>query len=177
MELKQSVVSNLHLVSELVKQEKENIFKSSVVNELEKIINNYVIRKRLFCGGCCYASYLLAKALKMLNIEYKVVIFQYDMALDLTDFSELMSLQADGCAHVAIEVTIAGNKHIIGTYDKIVEYFTTYGYYYKMQHYDNVQPETLLEFYRMGYWNHMYDVRNNAALSRHINSITEKYSD
>ena len=51
------------------------IKKIALVNELCKKINEYVYNYDLFCGGCCYAAYVLAKNLRQLGIEYKTVLY------------------------------------------------------------------------------------------------------
>lgn len=152
--------------------------KFNVIDEMNTVIQKYVDEKKLFCGGCCYSAYVLAKNLTKLGIKYKTVIVQYDEILNANTFND--AINGRGVAHVAIKVCdiLKGNV-FIGDFSDLTRYFNHMKYAYNIKSYDNISPEEILKGYKNGRkayrWNYIYDVKNNAPLMKEINQICKKY--
>ena len=149
--------------------------KNQIIEELNRVINNYVYNSRLFAGGCCYSAYLLAKYLKQMGISYKTVIFQYDDILNETNFNN--AINGRGVSHVAIEVTYKFHKVYIGACDGIYCYFKQTGEKFKVRKYSGISPEEILEGYRNNEWNWSYDTHCNGPLSRDIKKVYLKFAE
>ena len=143
------------------------------IGELTAKINEYVEEDDLFAGGCCYAAYLLAKALQTAGIKYLTTIFQYNEILNATNFND--AINGRGVSHVAIEVRYGLKKYIIGDCTNIYTYFKFTGEKFKVMKYTDITPEEILDGYRNNEWNWTYDVHNNSILSRDINRVVAKY--
>ena len=146
-----------------------------IINELNEKINSYVKNNHLFCGGCCYSAYVLARNLKMLGIKYKVVLFQYLDILHAKNFYD--AINGTGVSHVAIEVRYDHKKFMIGDCSGIYDFFSNTGYKYKIKKYRDIEPEEILKGYRNNSWNWRYNTHNNGPLTRDINRIAKKYSE
>ena len=151
--------------------------KSTVVNtiieEMNSIINNYAHNNDLFCGGCCYSAYVLAKNLELLGIKYRVVLFQYQDILNERIFTN--AINGSGVSHVAIEVTYKHRKVMIGDCSGIYRYFNCTGEKYKIRKYSGITPSEILEGYQNNEWNCCYNKANNGPLMRDINKVAYKY--
>lgn len=147
--------------------------KIKFINELNGIINEYVVNYNLFSGGCCYAAFIIASCLDILNIKYKTVIFQYHNILNVRNFNK--AINGNGVAHVAIEVKVNGTKTFIGDCDGIYKYFNITQQEYKVRHYSRVNPHMLLEGYMNNAWNWVYNTENNTNLAQDVSKILDKY--
>ena len=150
------------------------IKKIALVNELCKKINEYADDHNLFCGGCCYAAYVLAKNLKELGIEYKTVLYQYDDILNETNFNN--AINGHGVSHVAIEVEIGIMRYTIGDCSGVLRFFDYSGYKFKIKKYTGISPEEIIEGYRSHDWNDENNKHYNGPLMRDINKICKKYA-
>jgi hypothetical protein len=151
-----------------------NIDRFTFISELNSKVNHYVNEHHLFSGGCCYTAYCLAAALKHAGIKYRTVVWQYQDILKENNFNKVIN--GKGVSHVGIEVTVRGEKVIIGDCSGIKEYFATTYQDYRVRKYDNVDPEELLEGYRNNKWNYLYNTSWNKYLARDIRKITTKYA-
>lgn len=148
--------------------------RNQIIEDLDKVINGYVYKSRLFAGGCCYSAYVLAKYLKMMGINYRTVIFQYDDILNETDFNN--AINGRGVSHVAIEVVWKFKKVCIGDCSGIYRYFNQTGEKFKIMKYSGISPEEILKGYRNNEWNYTYDTHCNGPLSRDIKKVYIKYT-
>lgn len=146
----------------------------NAILEINKAINEYVHTKSLFCGGCCYSAYLIAKALKRLGVKYKVVLFQLVTDTDKREFADLIY---GDCDHVAIKVRIGWKDLIIGDCSGIMKYYEVMGCVPDLREYGNISPGMLRDAYYGKSWNCMYDTTNNRPLSAIIDGIVDKYTE
>lgn len=138
---------------------------------LNEKINEFVHKKRLFAGGCCYSAYLLADILTRMGIKYNVVLFQSNENADETYFYDAV----DGCDHVAIEVRIGAKRLIIGDYSGITDEYKVWNTRYVMRRYHEITPSMIFEAYCDNEWNWEYKTSNNPSLKKNLNRIAEKY--
>lgn len=151
------------------------IDRTNFIYELTAKIDEYVEEDDLFAGGCCYAAYLLAKALKTAGIKYTTTVFQYHDILNVKNFND--AIVGQGVSHVAIEVKMGMKTHTIGDCEGIYEYFSSTGYEYNIFRYKDVSPlEILMGYVNKKSWNTCYDTRMNKHLAREIMEITKKFT-
>lgn len=142
-------------------------------DRIDSVINDYADNKKLFCGGCCYAAYVIARQLSSNNIPYKVAVYQTGYATRCRTLKGVC--KNEGCAHIAIVVNDNGVDRIIGRTDKIVkalnDILRSYGENWKIKFYENISWRELEEAYYNNEWNWAYDTSNNAKLFADIKSI------
>lgn len=143
--------------------------RKSFIKELNNKINEYVEKKNLFCGGCCYAAYLLADVLEKVGIKYRVVLFESGNTLT-KDFNKSINNGGFGVNHVAIQVRFGLFSFIIGDTSDYKGYRGR-----EIHRYDNVTPHMLLEAYQGNTWNDFYETSNNSRLRKDISRIYAKY--
>ena len=144
------------------------------IAELTTKINEYVYHDDLFAGGCCYAAYVLATALKAAGIKYKTVMFQYKDILRVNNFND--AINGRGISHVGIEVRIGNRPYIIGDCSGIYQYFDCSGENFKIRKYRGVKPKELLDGYKNNTWNNCYCTNMNKFLALEIAHITKTYT-
>ena len=132
-------------------------------------VREYVEKKNLFAGGCCYAAYLLADVLEKTGIKYKVVLFESEKTLT-KDFNQSINNGGFGVNHVAIQVRTGLFPFIIGDTSNYKRYHGR-----KIHRYDDVTPHMLLHAYLGITWNDFYETSNNSRLRRDISRIYAKY--
>ena len=147
--------------------------KIEVITEMNNVINKYVENHKLFCGGCCFAAYLIARYLNKLGISYTTAIFQYYDIINVINFNK--AINGNGVAHVAIEVEVNGEKLFIGDCGGIYRYFESTCEKYKIRRYHRVKPMAILKGYRNNCWNCRYNTAYNSYLSRDMKKIYLKY--
>lgn len=78
---------------------------------LDKVVKRWRNNSYLFCGGCCFSAGQIAKLLESKGIRYNVICWQsgdpFTMSLETI-------VKENNCNHVAIQVSVDGNKLIIG---------------------------------------------------------------
>lgn len=143
--------------------------RKSFIKELNDKINEYVKKRYLFCGGCCYAAYLLADVLEKTGIKYKVVLFESENTLT-EDFNQSINNSGCGVNHVAIQVRT-------GLFPSIIGDTSDYKWFHgrKIHRYDDVTPHMLFQAYIGNTWNDFYNTSNNSILRRDIGRIYAKY--
>ena len=151
----------------------DNNKKIEVITEMCNLINKYVDNYNLFCGGCCFAAYLIAKYLDMFGISYTTAIFQDGDILNVINFNK--AINGDGVAHVAIEVKVNGEKMFIGDCGGIYDYYQCTNEKYYLRRYHRITPMMLLKGYKNNTWNYMYNTAYNSHLSREMKKIYLKY--
>ena len=144
------------------------------IAELTAKINEYVSNDDLFAGGCCYAAYVLAAALRAAGIRYKTVMFQYRDILRVNNFND--AINGRGISHVGIEVRIGNRPYIIGDCSGIYQYFDCTGENFKIRKYRGVRPKELLDGYKNNTWNNCYRTNMNKFLAIEIAHITKTYT-
>ena len=143
--------------------------------ELDQKINQYQNEFDLFNGGCCFAAYVLAKYLWLMNIKYKVVIFQHEDVIRKKWFK--YAINGWGLVHVGIEVEVDGNKTMLGDCTGVYNYFSDKKCKCIVNEYNNIHPMSLIQAYRnnSNTWNPKYDTVHNIPLLKEIEAITDKY--
>lgn len=144
------------------------------IAELTAKINEYVLHDDLFAGGCCYAAYVLAAALRAAGIKYKTVMFQYRDILRVNNFND--AINGKGISHVGIEVRIGNRPYIIGDCRGIYQYFDNTGENFRIRKYRGVRPKELLDGYKNNTWNNYYRTNMNKFLAAEIAHITKAYT-
>ena len=148
--------------------------KDVIIDEYNEKINEFVKKYSLFCGGCCFAAYALAKNLTELGIKYKVVIFQYNKILNVNTFND--AFNGKGVAHVAIQVTHRRKSFYIGDCSGIMDYFKATQEKYKIKKYTDITPQMILNGYNhYSFWNWEYNTDHNPLLLQEIRDITNKH--
>ena len=144
------------------------------IETLTNKINEYVEEDNLFCGGCCYAAYVLAEALKAAGIRYNTVMFQYNEILNVNNFND--AINGKGVSHVAIEVRLRNKRHFIGTCKDIYDFFRCTQFKYNVCRYKGITPAELLDGYKHGNWNSMYRTNMNKILAMEVRHITREFT-
>lgn len=153
----------------------KNSVRNSIIEELNKKINEYVDEKCLFSGGCCFSAYVLAEYLQKCGIKYKIAIFQYMDILNERNFTN--AINGNGVSHVAVEVVYKHKRMFIGKCDGIYNYFKMSGEKYKLHRYRGIEPIDLLSAYMGNMWNCTYDTDYNVPLINDIRAIIKKYTE
>ena len=148
--------------------------RKNFVLDINKKVNEYVHGKGLFCGGCCYAAYILADIFERTGVKYDVLLFQAYGTVDERDFYAAV---AGECDHVAIDVRIGRKHFVIGDYSKIMDYYDRFRVKHAIRRYKGITPKMLLNAYVWNEWNCLYDASNNSAFSRSLNKIAAKYDE
>lgn len=152
-----------------MKGERKRLFIWEIVNK----VNEFVHEKDLFCGGCCFAASVLAEILTRLGIKYRTVLFQGHELARVKDFD--VAVNNDDCDHVAIEVTVGGEKVIIGDYSAIDNYYDTFDVRHSVRRYRGITPQMLRAAYYGNSWNPRYETSNNAPFREEMYKIADKY--
>lgn len=124
----------------------------SVANKISEKLNRVCeLFDKLYnvnCGGCCYIAYCLAKLLHEDDIDYYVVVVSDDCE-ELPDCYFLSDIPCS-CTHYGICI----HDHYINMdeYDLESEY---------INHFSDVTPEEIKEYYLNGDWNECYDSDKN----------------
>lgn len=151
----------------------DNNKKTEIITEMCNLINKYVDNYRLFCGGCCFAAYLIARYLDMFGIRYTTAIFQDGDILNVNDFNK--AINGEGVAHVAIEVKVNGEKMFIGDCGEIYRFYQLTNVKYHLRRYHKITPTMLLKGYKNNTWNNCYNIAYNSHISREMKKIYLKY--
>ena len=147
--------------------------KRLLIWELVNKVNEFVDKKDLFCGGCCFSAFVLAEILDKFGIKYRTVLFQSHGILHERDFNN--AINSDDCDHVAIEVTVDGEQIIIGDYSSITNYYDTFNVKYTARRYRGITPQMLSHAYYWNSWNPRYQTENNLPFRKEMNKIADKY--
>jgi len=152
-----------------MKHEKKRL----LIWELANKVDEFVSKKDLFCGGCCFSAFVLAEILNKFGIKYRTVLFQsYDLIHE-HDFE--IAVNSDDCDHVAIEVTLDGKQVIIGNYSSITDYYNIFDVKHVARRYRGITPEMLKKAYYWNSWNPLYKTENNLPFRNEMNKIADKY--
>lgn len=143
--------------------------RNSFIKELNDKITEYVSKRDLFCGGCCYAAYILAEVLSRSGIDYKVILFESSEELS-KDFNQSINNSGFGVDHIAIKVRKGIRSVIFGGLDGFRKYRRK-----SIRHYVGVTPEMILTAYWNNTWNETYQTHNNYKLKQEIFGICSKY--
>ena len=147
--------------------------KRLLIWELANKVNEFVYKKYLFCGGCCFSAFVLAEILDKFGIKYRTVLFQsYDLIHE-HDFNN--AINSNDCDHVAIEVTLDGKQVIIGDYSDITKYYDTFHVEHVTRRYRDITPKMLKKAYYWNSWNPRYKTKNNRSFRNAMNKIADKY--
>lgn len=147
--------------------------KIEFIKEINEVVNFYVSIHKLFCGGCCYAAFLIASCFDMVGIKYKTAIFQHHDILNVRNFNK--AINGNGVAHVAIEVKVNGVKTFIGSCDGVYRYFNSSKERFNIRHYNKIKPNMILDGYVNNSWNDTYNRANNISLAKDITKVLDKY--
>lgn len=144
--------------------------KKEFILNLNKLVTNWRNNANLFCGGCCFSAGQIAKILEDKGIRYQVVCWQSGNPLTI---SLKTIVKTNNCNHVAIQVSVNGDKIIIGgddfsfceTVNKRIYRFT--------------KSKTLIESDKIGVqfdiWNPVYDRDLNNKFINELNILVLKY--
>ena len=130
---------------------------------LDKVVKRWKNNSDLFCGGCCFSAGQIAKLLESKGIRYQVICWQSGNPLTI---SLKTIVKRNNCNHVAIQVSVDGDKLIIGGDFDYSFCATNKRTYYFMK------SETIIESDMIGVkfdtWNHKY---NRSLNNRFINAL------
>lgn len=132
----------------------------------ERLEKDYAINH----GGCCYVSYLIARKLTFLGINYKLVIM--DKSIDSSDFDRIIrrnkpyvltqiSKENTRCHYCLLVNNTLINR---GDFDDIP--------YCSLS---NISYKEIYKIYRDGWWNSLYDRLNNDFVKKEINRFFRHY--
>lgn len=152
---------------------------NTLIEELDRKVNQYVNEKNLFNGGCCWSAYVLAKGLEELGIHYDVVLYQgySEECCNMRRFNK--AVNSDGCAHVAIRVTYKHRKVLIGDCYGLERCLNVrrnlLGEPWLTRTYTTPKSADLLVAYLNGDWNEKWDTSYNEDFRYDISHIFAKY--
>lgn len=130
---------------------------------LDKVVKRWKNNSDLFCGGCCFSAGQIAKLLESKGIRYQVICWQSGNPLTI---SLKTIVKRNNCNHVAIQVSVDGDKLIIGG-DFDYSFCAT-----NKRTYHFMKSETIIESDMIGVkfdtWNHKY---NRSLNNRFINAL------
>jgi hypothetical protein len=132
---------------------------------LDKVVKRWRNNSYLFCGGCCFSAGQIAKILEDKGIRYQVVCWQSGNPLTI---SLKTIVKTNNCNHVAIQVSVDGDKLIIG--GDFDSWWTTNRRTYRF-----MKSKTIIDSDKIGVkfdtWNHRYDRSLNNRFINALNAI------
>lgn len=134
-------------------------------NLCEFLDNSYDIN----CGGCCYISHLIAKHLESLNIEYSVVILDYE--IDKEDINEdevITSIKKH--KHNLLTGRDVGNHYALKIEDEIINP-SSIDEDRTIICTNEIKSKDLKWIYDTGDWNDMYNIARNKYISSYIDTF------
>lgn len=136
--------------------------KKEFILNLDKLVKRWRNNSNLFRGGCCFSAGQIAKILESKGVRYQVICWQTDNSLT----SSLKTIvKTNNCNHVAIQVSVDGNKLIIG--GDFFSFLTVNKRTYRF-----MKSKTLIESDMLGVefdtWNNIY---NRALNNKFINEL------
>lgn len=149
---------------------------NNLIKELDDKITYYAENENLFCGGCCFSAYLLAKGLEKLGIKYSVIMYQNGDNWNTNKFDKVCA--GNGCGHVAICTVYKHKKMILGFneyIDNLLEMGLNMTGVWMKREYRTIKSVNLYRTYYTNMWNWRWDIRKNTKLKKEINAIFEKY--
>ena len=146
-----------------------------LIYELNAKMNEFVKKKNLFNGGCCYSAFVLAQILQKFGIKYRTVLFQEYALANENDFEA--AINDEDCVHIAIEVFVGGKYVIIGDCSSIINFFNKFDIKHAERRYLGITPQMLKTAYYSNDWNTVYDTANNRPFFNEMNKIANKYMD
>lgn len=137
---------------------------SSLVYDLDFMLNIWHMSRNLFHGGCCLAAALVAGELEQRGLEYKVVVFTDS---NLGKYKDNINKIAndDLVLHVAIELETSDTGETLilgGDYENP-------GYVHG--EYVRTCAKSLLYAYRHNQWNNHYNKKHNPDLIKAIRKV------
>ena len=131
---------------------------------LDKVVKRWRNNSLLFCGGCCFSAGQIAKLLEKKNIRYQVICWERGFP----KYKDLKEIVEDNhCCHVAIQVSLDGEKFLIGG-DFVNPHVTN------IIEYKKIRSEKIIECDLHGVekntWNNGYNRKLN---KRFINILTK----
>jgi hypothetical protein len=143
------MAGNLCILNKIYMTQKEFLL------DLDKLVKKWRHNANLFCGGCCFSAGQIAKILEKKGIRYQVICWQAG-GLPIASLKSIV--KNNHCNHVAIQVSLDGEKFIIGgdfhslsTTNKRIYYFTK----------SNSIIDSDIIGAKLNTWNHVYDRRLN----------------
>ena len=132
---------------------------------LDKVVKRWKNYSDLFCGGCCFSAGQIAKLLESKCIRYQVICWQsgdpFTMSLEKI-------VRENNCNHVAIQVSVDGEKFIIG--GDFYSFFATNKRTYRFMSSKKI-IECDLVGVKFDTWNYRYDRKLNNRFINAINAI------
>lgn len=129
---------------------------------LDKVVKRWKNNSYLFCGVCCFSAGQIAKILEDKGIRYQVICWQSGNPLTI---SLKTIVKTNNCNHIAIQVSVDGDKIIIG--GDFDSWWTTNRRTYRF-----MKSKTIIDSDKIGVkfdtWNHMYNRNLN---NRFINAL------
>lgn len=127
-------------------------------------------------GGCCYVAYLISKWLDRFGIDYQLVIYDYKKRSTLGISYEVQNMRrgqsscnsvsgSNSCEHYCLLI-IGGGYVNRGDVTGLKQYSIS-----------GITNKNIRWIYRTGYWNKMYNTRNNRVVKNMINSFFKNYEE
>lgn len=145
---------------------KESEYKT-VVNNLDSVCKCLDSIYSINNGGCCYIAYIIADILSKEGIEYEVIVLPADKDEEMPDdFTDI------DCSafHVYIGVSLEDGFYTINNMaDEDIDNLPEY-------HYLEVSTQEILNYYKRGNWNWLYDTVRNKFIKYIINLLYDNFS-
>ena len=143
--------------------------KKKFILNLNKLVTKWRNNANLFCGGCCFSAGQIAKILEDKGVRYQVVCWQSGNPLTISIKTVVKTCH---CNHIAIQVSVDGNKLIIGGDD-----FSFYETVHKRT-YHFIKSKTIIESdmigVKFGTWNHTYNRDLNNKFINELNILVSR---
>ena len=132
---------------------------------LDKVVKRWKNNSDLFRGGCCFSAGQIAKLLESKGIRYQVICWhsgnRFTMSLETI-------VKENNCNHVAIQVSVDGEKFIIG--GDFNSWVTRYKRTYRF-----MRSQTIIDCDLVGVkfetWNYRYNRKLNNRFINDLNAI------
>ena len=135
---------------------------------IDNVVKRWDRNSKLFCGGCCFSAGQISKLLEKKGIRYQAICWQSGRQNEKS-LEEI--IKTNCCCHIAIQVTLDGNKYIIG--GDFDSYAAT-----NVRTYTSISSNTIIDCDMLGVkydtWNHRYDRRLNKRFVNILNMAVSK---
>lgn len=135
---------------------------------LNELVTRWRNTSHLFCGGCCFSAGQIAKILEDKGIRYQVICWQSGNPLTI---SLKTIVKTNNCNHVAIQVSVDGDKLIIGGDFHSFDATNKRTYYFTKS---NSIIESDIIGAQLDLWNHTYDRRLNDQFINELNNLVSR---
>lgn len=147
----------------------------NLVKKLNSLCNSIDQKYDINYGGCCYLSYLIAKHLEALNLEYDLIIFDSFSKNKTSIINEVTNCKRNRKFHHSVTGEFCSNHYCIRLKGAGIingcEYGKKDGFYVI----PNISYKNIRWIYRGGDWNTRYETSNNKTVKKLVREFFKEY--